>query len=80
MSDEIERIAREAFKEGWHMRNKNPGLKRRIRRTLNNAIMSSIGGGRYMDADYVPDVQKYSHSFWMRSAARAAILKAKGEA
>jgi len=63
---------REAFKAGWQERNRTPGLKKVRKASLNNIILSAIGGGRYGDYVLVPADRKYSHSVWLRSAFRKA--------
>jgi shikimate kinase len=64
---------RDAFRAGWKERNRNPGLKRQTRRTLNNAVLGAIGGGRFADQEYVPDDRTYHASIWANSAYRKAL-------
>lgn len=68
-----ETALREAFKAGWKERDRNPGLKRVMRRSLDNAIRSAIGGGRFNDHDYVPDHRTYHGSIWLNSAFRKSL-------
>ncbi len=65
-----------AFKAGWAERNRDPGLRRRPKRSFNNAIMGAIGGGRYAEQEYVPDTKTYHHSIWLNSAFRKALTDA----
>lgn len=59
---------REAFKAGWKERNQNPGLRAQQKRSLNNALRSAMGGGRFNDLEYVKDTKVYNHGIWTRSA------------
>lgn len=70
-------MLREAFKAGWKERDRNPGLKRVQRRSLDNAIRSAIGGGRFNDYDYAPDHRAYHNSIWLNSAYRKDALSAE---
>jgi len=72
----IEKMLAQAFKAGWNERNRNPGLKRQTRLSLDNAILSAIGGSRYAKQEYVPDTRTYHHSIWLRSEARDQLAKA----
>jgi hypothetical protein len=67
---EVELLVREAFKAGWKERNRCPGLRKQQRRSLDNALRSMIGGGRYNDVEYVPDQRAYAHSIWLNSTFR----------
>lgn len=58
---------REAFKAGWKERNRDPGLRKQTKRSLDNALRSAIGGGRFNDVEYVKDTKTYNHSIWTRS-------------
>ena len=68
-----EKDLREAFKAGWKERDRSPGLRRQVRRSLDNAIRSAIGGGRFNDVEYVPDHKKYHHGIWTRSAFKKGL-------
>lgn len=61
---------RAAFKAGWQERNRSPGLKRRVKSSLNNAVLSAMGGGRFADVEYVPDSRTYHNSIWLNSSFR----------
>ncbi len=61
---------RDAFRSGWHQRNRNPGLKRQAKKNVHNAIMSSIGGARDLEQEYVPDTRTYHNSIWATSDFR----------
>jgi hypothetical protein len=74
-SAEIERIASAAFKAGWDERNRNPGLKKRERNSLDNLIRSACGGRRFNDFDYVPDERTYHRSIWLRSQYRMSLAQ-----
>lgn len=67
---------RDAFRAGWKERNRNPGLKRQTRRTLNNAVLGAIGGGRFADIEYVPDDRTYHASIWANSSYRKSLPEA----
>src|SRR3546814_7938204 len=60
---------RDAFRSGWHERNRNPGLKRQARKNVHNAIMNSIGGGRHLEQEYVPD-RSEEHTSELQSLMR----------
>src|SRR3546814_10199440 len=66
---------RDAFRSGWHERNRNPGLKRQARKNVHNAIMNSIGGGRHLEQEYVPDPRTYHNSIWTRSEEHTSDLQ-----
>ena len=70
----VEEIAREAFKAGWKERNRSPGLKKVVKRSLNNAIISAVGGSRHMDTILVPDDRKYHNSIWIHSDLRKQLF------
>ena len=76
----IDELLREAFKAGWKERDKTPGLKRQTKRTLDNAMLSALGGGHYADVEYVKDHRQYHNSIWLNSAfKKQATLTSKGE-
>src|SRR3546814_11453003 len=74
-SDLGEEDLRDAFRSGWHERNRNPGLKRQARKNVHNAIMNSIGGGRHLEKEYVLDQRTYHNSLWTNSGFRKDLCK-----
>jgi hypothetical protein len=66
---------RDAFRSGWHERNRNPGLKRQARSNVHNTIMNAIGGGRHLEQEYVPDKRTYHNSIWANSGFRKDLAK-----
>src|SRR3546814_17743913 len=68
---------RDAFRSGWHQRNRNPGLKRQAKKNVHNAIMSSIGGARHLEQEYVPDKRTYHNSIWAKRDFRKPLKNAE---
>lgn len=69
---------RAAFHAGWKARNRNPGLKRVRKKSLNNAILGMIGGDKHSEYALIPDDRKYHNSIWLKSEYRKTLMKPKG--
>jgi len=61
-----------AFREGWKARDRNPGLKRIVKRDM----MWALSGSRHAEHRYEKDHRRYHHSKWLTSDIRRELLSA----
>src|SRR3546814_19872033 len=66
---------RDAFRSGWHERNRHHDMKRQARKNVHNAIMHSLGGWQPPETESVPYQRPSHNSVWTNSGFPQALCK-----